>query len=155
GCRIPRNTITAWTGPDGDRGCRWKRRGRRAQRMGPSLQERRRTMESNRKNARVAGLLYLSLLTAPLPLIYIPGKLFVSGNPSATARNIAAHETLFRLGIASDLLTGTMGIFVALALYRLFKGVDRDLARLLVILGCFMVTPIYFVNTLNDVAALL
>ena len=111
-------------------------------------------MDSTRKNARVVGLLYLLLMTAPLRLIYIPTKLIVSGNPAATANNIVAHETLFRLGIASDLFTGTMAIFLMLALYRLFKGVDQDLARLVVILGSLMVTPIYFVNTLNDIAAL-
>jgi hypothetical protein len=107
------------------------------------------------RNARVAGLLYLTLLTAPLRLIYIPSKLFVTGNATATADNIAAHETLFRLGILSDLLTGTMVIFLTLALYRLFKGVDQGLARLVVILGSLMVTPIYFLNTINDAAALL
>ena len=112
-------------------------------------------MDSLKKNARVAGLLYLSLMTAPLRLVYIPNKLFVTGNAAATANNIAAHETLFRLGILSDLFTGTMAIFLTLALYRLFKGVDQDLARLVVILGSLMVTPIYFVNTVNDAAALL
>lgn len=112
-------------------------------------------MTSLSRNARIAGLLYLTLLTAPLRLIYIPSKLFVTGNASATANNIAAHETLFRLGILSDLLTATMGIFLALALYRLFKEVDRGLARLMVILGALMVTPIYFLNTTSDAAALL
>src|SRR5438874_9019035 len=66
----------------------------------------------------------------PLRLIYIPSKLFVAGNASATANNIAAHETLFRLGILSDLFTATMAIFLTLALYRLFKGVDQGLAWL-------------------------
>jgi hypothetical protein len=112
-------------------------------------------MTSLSRNARVAGLLYLTLLTAPLRLIYIPSKLFVTGNATATANNIAAHQTLFRLGILSDLLTGTMAIFLTLALYRLFKQVDQGLARLVVILGSLMVTPIYFLNTLNDIAALL
>ena len=107
------------------------------------------------KAARVAGFLYLSLLTAPLRLMYIPSTLFVSGNATATANNIAAHETLFRLGIVSDLFTGTMVIFLTLALYRLFKEVDRNLATLMVILGSLMVTPIYFMNTLNDAAALI
>jgi len=86
-------------------------------------------MTSLSRNARIAGLLYLTLLTAPLRLIYIPSKLFVTGNATATADNIAAHETLFRLGILSDLLTGTMVIFLTLALYRLFNGVDQGLAR--------------------------
>ena len=107
------------------------------------------------RNARIAGLLYLTLLTAPLRLIYIPSKLFVPGNASVTANNIAAHETLFRLGILNDLFTATMAIFLTLALYRLFKEVDQGLARLVVILGALMVTPIYFLNTINDAAALL
>ncbi|HJT00750.1 MAG TPA: DUF4386 domain-containing protein [Terriglobales bacterium] len=107
------------------------------------------------RNARVAGLLYLTLLTAPLRLIYIPTKLIVSGNAAATASNIAAHQTLFRLGILTDLFTAVMGIFLTLALYRLFKGVDQFLAALVVVLGALMVTPIYFLNTLNDAATLL
>ena len=111
-------------------------------------------MTSLSRNARIAGLLYLTLLTAPLRLVYIPTKLFVAGNASATANNIAAHETLFRLGIASDLFVGTIVIFVALALYRLFKQVDRNLARLMVILGGLLPAAIYFCNVLNDAAAL-
>jgi hypothetical protein len=89
------------------------------------------------------------VFTAPLRLIYIPSALFVRGNATATAANIAAHEWLFRFGIVGDLLTGIIAIFLALALYRLFKGVDQDLARLMVILGSLMVTPIYFVNTVT------
>src|SRR5438132_13950471 len=112
-------------------------------------------MSSTRNPGRVAGFLYLLLLAAPLRLIYIPSKLFVHGNATATATNIAAHELLFRLGIVGDLLTGTICIFVVLALYRLFKEVDRRLAALMVILGGLTVSPIYFVNTLNDVAALM
>src|SRR4029434_748284 len=113
------------------------------------------TLHSLRETSRLSGLLSLHPLTAPLRLIYIPSKLFVAGNASATANNIAAHETLFRLGILSDLFTGTIAIFLTLALYRLFKGVDQGLARLVVILGALMVTPIYFLNTINDAAALL
>src|SRR2546425_2201668 len=112
-------------------------------------------MGSTRNPGRVAGFLYLLLLAAPLRLVYIPSKLIVTGNATATANNIAAHELLFRFGIVADLFTGVMALFLTLALYRLLKGVDQDLARLMVILGSLMVTPIYFLNTLNDVAALL
>ncbi len=107
------------------------------------------------KAARIAGLLYLTLLGAPLRLVYIPSHLIVAGNATATANNIAAHEMLFRFGIVADLFTGIMAIFVTLALYRLFKEVDHGLAVVMVILGSLMVTPIYFVNTVNDAAALL
>jgi len=113
-------------------------------------------MTSIRKQARVAGLWYLAMVPfAPLRLIYIPGKLFVSGNAAATANNIAAHEWLFRLGIACDLVTGTLALGLSLALYRLLKRVNEGLAVLMVILGGLMVAPIYFVNTINDAAALL
>jgi hypothetical protein len=112
-------------------------------------------MHPTDKAARVAGALYLLLLFAPLRLIYIPSALFVRGNATATANNIAAHELLFRLGIVGDLFTGTMVIFVVLAFYRLFKEVDQGLAALVVILGGLLVSPIYFLNTLNDAAALL
>jgi len=113
-------------------------------------------MTSISKQARVAGLCYLAMVPfAPLRLIYIPSTLFVSGNAAATANNIAAHEWLFRLGIACDLITGTLSLVVTLALYRLLKRVDQNLAVLMVILGSLMIAPIYFLNTLNDAAALL
>jgi hypothetical protein len=93
-------------------------------------------MSSTRNPGRVAGFLYLLLVVAaPLRLIYIPTKLFVHENATVTANNIAAHELLFRLGIVSDLFCGTILIFLVLALYRLFKGVDQNLAVLVVILG--------------------
>jgi hypothetical protein len=90
-----------------------------------------------------------------LRLIYIPGKLFMDSNATATANNIAAHELLFRLGIVSDLFCGTILIFLVLALYRLLKGVDQNLAVLVVILGGVMPATIDFFNVLNDAAALM
>src|SRR5215831_19882336 len=108
------------------------------------------------KNARVAGLLYiLASVVGILRLLYIPSALFVHGNAAATANNIATHESLFRLGIVCYLLGGALWLFVPLALYRLLKGVDRTLAVLMVILGSLMQTPIFIINTVTDVAALL
>ena len=72
-------------------------------------------MHPTDKAARVAGAIYLAMVfTAPLRLIYIPGTLFVQGNATATANNIAAHELLFRLGILGDLLTGVICIFTVI-----------------------------------------
>src|SRR5881409_3744427 len=113
-------------------------------------------MTSTSKNARVAGFLYLLLtIAAPFRLIYIPSTLFVRGNATATANNIAAHESLFRLGIVSDLFCGIILIFLVLALYRLFKGVDQNQAVLMVVLGGLMPATIDFLNVLNDAAALM
>ena len=74
---------------------------------------------------------------------------------AATASNIVAHESLFRFGIVSYLLGAAGWIFVTLALYRLFKGVDQGLAVLMVILGSLIPVPIFFLNAVNDAAALL
>lgn len=112
-------------------------------------------MHSRSRKARVAGVYYLLLaIAAPVRLIYIPSVLFVQGDATKTASNMAAHETLFRLGIVTDLFSGVIGIFLALALYRLLKEVDQKQAVLMVILG---VIPdvIYFFNVLNDAAALI
>jgi hypothetical protein len=112
-------------------------------------------MTSTRNPGRVAGLWYLLLVLAgPIRLIYIPSKLFVHGNATATARNIAAHEWLFRLGIVSDLLCAVILIFLTLALYRLFKAVDQNLAVLVVIFGGVMPALIDFVGVVSDAAAL-
>ncbi len=113
-------------------------------------------MSSTRNPGRVAGFLYLLLVLAgPLRLIYIPSKLFVEGNATATANNIAAHELLFRLGIVADLFCAVILIFLVLAFYRLFKGVDRNLAVLVVILGGVMPATIYFINVVTDAGALM
>lgn len=113
-------------------------------------------MTSISKNARIAGFLYLLLvIVGPLRLMYIPSTLFVHGNASATANNIAAHEMLFRLGIVGDLFCGTILIFLVLAFYRLFKEVDQYLAVLVVILGGVLPASIDFFIVLNDAAALI
>src|SRR3989441_4270611 len=113
-------------------------------------------MSSTHNPGRYAGILYLLLVViAPFRLIYIPSALFVSGNATATANNIAAHELLFRLGIVSDLFCGIILIFLVLALYRLFKGVDQNQAVLMVILGGLLPAAIDFLNVLNDAAALM
>ena len=93
-------------------------------------------MSSTRNPGRVAGFWYLLLVViGPLRLVYIPSKLFVSGNATATANNIAAHQWLFRFGIVSDLVGAVVLIFLAMAFYRLFQGVDQNLAVLVVIFG--------------------
>lgn len=113
-------------------------------------------MSPTHNPGRVAGFLYLLLvLLAPYRLIYVPSTLFVSGNATATAANIAAHELLFRLGIVTDLCCGVILVFLSLALYRLLKGINQNLAVLMVILGGLIPAAIDFLNVVNDAAALL
>jgi hypothetical protein len=112
-------------------------------------------MNSNGNPGRFAGLLYV-LISIPgiFALIYVPGKLIVGGNATATASNIAAHETLFRLGIAANLISQILFMWVALALYDLLKGVNRRQAALMLTLIVVPV-PIVLLNELNAIAALI
>lgn len=112
-------------------------------------------VRSTQQQARFAGFLYLLLaLIAPIGLLYVPGKLIVSRNATATADNIRASEGLLRIGIASELVHQIIGVFLVLALYRLFKAVNETHAKQMVILGALVSVPIVFVNVLNEIAAL-
>ena len=112
-------------------------------------------MSPVRNPGRVAGLWYLLLIfLGPLRLIYIPSKLFVAENATATVNNIAAHQLLFRLGIASDLIAAVVLVLLTLAFYRLFAEVDRHLAVLVVIFGGVMPALLYFTGVMVDLGAL-
>jgi hypothetical protein len=113
-------------------------------------------MNSTQKQARIAGLLYFILgITAPIGLEFVPGKLIVSGNAAETADRIRASESLLRIGMASELFHQVIVIFLALALFRLFRATNEMLAWQMVILGALVSVPIMFVNVLNEVAALI
>ena len=109
---------------------------------------------TTRKLARTIGILYV-LISIPgiFGLLYVPSVLIVRGNAAATARKILASETLFRAGIVADLLGQTAFILVALALYRLLKDVDRNLAALMVILLVVQI-PLAFAAEVHRLAAL-
>ena len=111
-------------------------------------------MSSVRNPGRYAGLLYvITSIAGFFAMGYVPGKMITHGDAAATANNIAAHEMLFRLGIAGELACHAGFIFVALALYDLFKGINRRHASLMVLLIVISV-PIAFLNELNSFAAL-
>jgi len=113
-------------------------------------------MTTIKRQARLAGLLYFLLgVTAPVALIYVPGKLMVPDNAAATIENIRNSTSTLRLGIAFELIHQIIAIFLVLELYRLFRPVSVRLARQLVVLGCLVSVPIMFVNVLNLVAALI
>lgn len=108
-----------------------------------------------RRKARYAGLLYMLLgVTAPIGLLYVPGKLFVRDDAAATADNIRASGQLLRIGIASELFHQIVGIFLVLALFRLFKAVNERQAILMVILSLTPV-PIVMFNVINEIAPLI
>jgi hypothetical protein len=112
-------------------------------------------MNSIKKQARLAGLLYfLASLPAPFGLIYVPTKLIVLNDPTATANNIRASESLLRLGIGCELLGSIMFILVVVALYRLFKPVNETYALTMMILILISI-PISLLSVVNEVVALI
>lgn len=111
-------------------------------------------MDSTRKNARIAGWLYLiCCVPAPFSLLYVPNTLIVSGNATETASRILAHETMFRLAMAGELINAIAFILVVRALYFLLQGVNKRHATLMVTLFAISI-PISCLNVLNEVAVL-
>jgi hypothetical protein len=105
--------------------------------------------ESQRKAARVVGAMYLFGFVAVFDELYVRGRLIRDNNAAETARNIMAHERLFRLGVAVDLLEMASMVVLLTALYVILKPVNQNLA----LLGAFwrlMEAAICVVMTLSS-----
>ena len=114
-------------------------------------------MQSNKRTARIAGLLYLIVVLAGIfSLAYVPSQIDTTGEAAATVRNLIAHESLFRLGIVAGLICYTAFLLLPLALYKLLSPYGKQAAELMVAFAVVSV-PIAFVVTLNkfDVLSLL
>jgi hypothetical protein len=87
--------------------------------------------DSQRTAARVAGFAYLITFAAVSYAQFgIHARLIVGNNTAETARNILAHERLFRIGIACDLMYCVGIIALLAALYVILKPVNKGLALL-------------------------
>jgi hypothetical protein len=86
---------------------------------------------SPKRKARIAGFFYLlCAITGAFAEMYVRGNLIVAGDAAATAANILAHEQMFRLGLAADIIAGTCYIVVTILLYELLKPVNPTLSLL-------------------------
>lgn len=107
-----------------------------------------------KRDARIAGWLYfLFVVPGPFCLMYVPNKIMVRGDVAATAANLLAHEMLLRTSVVVWLLGMALWIVMAVALYRLFSGVSKPLASLLVIFVAVS-AGIGFFNELNSLGAI-
>ena len=112
-------------------------------------------MNSNQKTARIAGILYLLMAVfSAFSLVYVDSKFYVPGNAAATASNIQTSEWLFRLGFVSNLVGQIIFLFLVHYLYKLLNSVDKDNARLMVILVIASV-PVTMLNQLSQFASVL
>ncbi len=107
-------------------------------------------MNSTKKTARLAGVLYLIwVITGLYGVFYVPSQTIVLGDAAATANKILTNEFLFRTSIINDIISNTIWVFIALVLYRLFKKVNERQAKLLVALVIVQIPAVFFMEALN------
>ena len=106
--------------------------------------------ESQRQAATVVGLAYLiALPPAIFAEFYVRTRLIAFDNAAQTARNIVAHERLFRLGTAGNLTVFAVDVALIIALYVVLVPVHRYLALLAAGWG-LIENAILVVVTLSD-----
>jgi hypothetical protein len=107
-----------------------------------------------RKAAILVGLCYFfGHIPAIFAEFFVTGRIIDYDNAMVTARNIVAHETLFRLGIASNLVVFMADVVLIAALYVILERTNRNLA-LTAVLFRLVETSLLVVVTLNDLAVL-
>ncbi len=111
-------------------------------------------MLSNKKTGRLAGLAYFILvITGIFSLMYVPSKIYVSGDPAATAANILSQESLFRLGMAIEMVSYVAFLLLPLILYKLFEKVNKTASVLMVAFAVVSI-PITFIGIINEFSVL-
>jgi Domain of unknown function (DUF4386) len=116
---------------------------------------RRAVQASPQTYARIGGILYLFIIVVGIfGQVFVRGGLIVAGDAAATANNIQGSETLFRVGLAGDLLGYVASIAVAMILYVLLEPVSRNLALLAAFLT-ITATAIFGLNGLFHLAAVI
>ena len=91
---------------------------------------------SLQKYAKIAGvLLLISMVAGGFGEFYVPTKMIVSGDATATAKNIIASESFFRYGFAAYLIEAICDITLSLVFYVLLRPVNRSLALLSAFFG--------------------
>ena len=86
--------------------------------------------------ARLAGILFLiSMVAGFFGELYIPSRIVVSGDATATANNVIGSSSLFRLGFATYLIEAVGDIALAWVFYVLLRPAHRNLALLAAFFG--------------------
>lgn len=81
--------------------------------------------------ARIAGALYVAIIVLGIGSeAFLRAGFLVPGDPAATAANIVAAETRFRLGVAADLIMAHCDVALAVLLFMLLRPAGSVLAGL-------------------------
>ena len=110
-------------------------------------------MESKKKTARIAGILYLIIaITGGFGIMYTSSSILVPGDATASASNIIASNFTYRLSIFSNLFSQALTIVLVLTLSQLFKDVSEKYVKYMLVF-VLVAVPISFLNTLNLIGA--
>jgi hypothetical protein len=92
-------------------------------------------MHSNKRTARIAGILYLFVgIFGGFAEGFVDPKMYVAGNAAITAGNVVVNSGMVRMGVVAHLLDGTFFVFLALVLYGLLQHVNKGIARAMLVL---------------------
>ena len=109
---------------------------------------------SQRTAAKIAGVSFLlSMIIVVFANYMLLSPLVVPRNAAETARNIAAHETQFRVALTGFLFYSLNTVVLLAALYVVFKPVNQGLA-LLGALFRLVFAMLWLLSTLNLLNAL-
>lgn len=107
------------------------------------------------RSARLAGVVYLAIICLGLfGEVIARGSIVVSGDAGATASRLAASPTLWRVGIATDLLMHVLDVPLIVFFYLWLKPFSQSLALLATVLNVVQ-TCVLAANKMSLVAALL
>ena len=110
--------------------------------------------ETQRRAGTVVGVTYLFAMAVSIFAEgFVGGRLIAGGDAAATARNILAHETLFRLATAGSLIIVVSDVALITALYVILRRVNEP-AALFAAFVRLMGTAIYATAALNYLDAL-
>jgi hypothetical protein len=92
-------------------------------------------MSSNKRTARIAGVLYLlNGITSGFAFAFVIAKVYMAGDAVTTAANVLANSGLVRIGVVADLFQATVWIFLGITLYLLLKHPNKNMAGTMVVL---------------------
>lgn len=99
--------------------------------MSTPVMKERITETSPQVYARIGGLLYLiTIVVGIFNEAFVKGRIVVAGDAMASAANLRSMESLWRLGIAGQMLMVICTVALTLILYVLLRPVSRNLALL-------------------------
>ena len=109
---------------------------------------------SPKLKARIAGFLYLIVIVfGVFAELGVRARLIVPDDPTMTAQNIMAHQTLYRLGFAGEIFYLACNVPLTITFYGLFKVVNQKIALLDAVFG-LLSTAVEAVSVLAHYAPL-